>query len=95
MRMEAFVYVDYDTILARRIIKLEKVMVPVKVALAEIQRGAEEILVESELIEKLESGRPLRIKAGFDPTAPDLHLGHTVLLNKLKQFRTWDMKYYS
>jgi tyrosyl-tRNA synthetase len=62
-------------------------MVPVKVALAEIQRGAEEILVESELIEKLESGRPLRIKAGFDPTAPDLHLGHTVLLNKLKQFQ--------
>lgn len=56
-------------------------------ALAEIRRGAEEILVESELIEKLETGRPLRIKAGFDPTAPDLHLGHTVLLNKLKQFQ--------
>ncbi len=62
-------------------------MIPVQVALAEIQRGAEEILVESELIEKLETGRPLRIKAGFDPTAPDLHLGHTVLLNKLKQFQ--------
>jgi len=62
-------------------------MVPVQAALAEIQRGAEEILVESELIEKLETGRPLRIKAGFDPTAPDLHLGHTVLLNKLKQFQ--------
>ena len=87
MGMEAFIFVDCDTILARRIIKLEKIMVPVKVALAEIQRGAEEILVESELIEKLESGRPLRIKAGFDPTAPDLHLGHTVLLNKLKQFQ--------
>ena len=87
MGMEAFLHVDCDTILARRIIKLEKSMVPVKVALAEIQRGAEEILVESELIDKLELGRPLRIKAGFDPTAPDLHLGHTVLLNKLKQFQ--------
>ena len=63
------------------------VMIPVQQALAEIRRGAEEILVESELIEKLETGRPLRIKAGFDPTAPDLHLGHTVLLNKLKQFQ--------
>ena len=87
MGMEAFLHVDCDTILARRIIKLEKSMVPVKVALAEIQRGAEEILVESELIDKLELGRPLRIKAGFDPTAPDLHLGHTVVLNKLKQFQ--------
>ena len=62
-------------------------MVSVQEALAEIRRGAEEILVESEFIEKLETGRPLRIKAGFDPTAPDLHLGHTVLLNKLKQFQ--------
>ncbi len=62
-------------------------MVSVQQALAEIRRGAVEILVESELIEKLETGRPLRIKAGFDPTAPDLHLGHTVLLNKLKQFQ--------
>jgi tyrosyl-tRNA synthetase len=87
MGMEAFLHVDCDTIRARRIIKLEKSMVPVQVALAEIRRGAEEILVESELIEKLETGRPLRIKAGFDPTAPDLHLGHTVLLNKLKQFQ--------
>ncbi|RKZ84534.1 MAG: tyrosine--tRNA ligase [Gammaproteobacteria bacterium] len=62
-------------------------MVSVQEALAEIRRGTEEILVESEFIEKLETGRPLRIKAGFDPTAPDLHLGHTVLLNKLKQFQ--------
>lgn len=62
-------------------------MVPVQTAMAEIRRGAEEILVEAELIEKLATGRPLRIKAGFDPTAPDLHLGHTVLLNKLKQFQ--------
>lgn len=62
-------------------------MIPVQEAMAEIRRGADEILVEKELIEKLESGKPLRIKAGFDPTAPDLHLGHTVLLNKLKQFQ--------
>ena len=55
--------------------------------LAVIKRGAEEILVERELIEKLESGKPLRVKAGFDPTAADLHLGHTVLINKLKQFQ--------
>lgn len=52
-----------------------------------IQRGADEILVEKELIAKLKEGRPLRIKAGFDPTAPDLHLGHTVLINKLRQFQ--------
>tara|TARA_R110002050_G_scaffold9504_3_gene33507 strand:+ start:25561 stop:26760 length:1200 start_codon:yes stop_codon:yes gene_type:complete len=62
-------------------------MISVKESLAIIRRGAQEILVESELVEKLETGRPLRIKAGFDPTAPDLHLGHTVLLNKLKQFQ--------
>ena len=55
--------------------------------LALIKRGAEEILVESELRAKLERGEPLRIKAGFDPTAPDLHLGHTVLINKLRQFQ--------
>jgi tyrosyl-tRNA synthetase len=55
--------------------------------LAEIRRGTEEILVEEELIEKLKSGKPLRIKAGFDPTAPDLHLGHTVLMNKMRQFQ--------
>lgn len=56
-------------------------------ALQEIKRGADELLVEAELVEKLRTGRPLRIKAGFDPTAPDLHLGHTVLLNKLRQFQ--------
>ncbi|HET8903869.1 MAG TPA: tyrosine--tRNA ligase [Saccharospirillum sp.] len=55
--------------------------------LAEIRRGTEEILLEEELVKKLESGRPLRIKAGFDPTAPDLHLGHTVLMNKMRQFQ--------
>jgi tyrosyl-tRNA synthetase len=53
----------------------------------ELKRGADEILVESELIERLETGKPLKIKAGFDPTAPDLHLGHTVLINKMRQFQ--------
>lgn len=56
-------------------------------ALALIRRGTEEVLLEAELIDKLKTGRPLRVKAGFDPTAPDLHLGHTVLLNKLRQFQ--------
>lgn len=56
-------------------------------ALEIIKRGAQDILVESELRERLQSGRALRIKAGFDPTAPDLHLGHTVLINKLRQFQ--------
>jgi tyrosyl-tRNA synthetase len=56
-------------------------------ALAIIKRGADELLVEQELIEKIKKGQPLRIKAGFDPTAPDLHLGHTVLLNKLRQLQ--------
>jgi tyrosyl-tRNA synthetase len=62
-------------------------MIPVQEALAEICRGTEEILLESELEAKLASGKPLRIKAGFDPTAPDLHLGHTVLINKMRQFQ--------
>ena len=52
-----------------------------------IKRGSDELLVEQELIDKLKFGRPLRVKAGFDPTAPDLHLGHTVLLNKLRQLQ--------
>lgn len=56
-------------------------------ALSIIKRGAEEVLLEEELVKKLKTGKPLRIKAGFDPTAPDLHLGHTVLINKLKQFQ--------
>jgi tyrosyl-tRNA synthetase len=59
----------------------------VKEQLSVIKRGADEVLVESELITKLERGQPLRVKAGFDPTAPDLHLGHTVLINKLRQFQ--------
>lgn len=55
--------------------------------LAVIKRGADELLIEAELVEKLKKGQPLRIKAGFDPTAPDLHLGHTVLINKLRQLQ--------
>ena len=55
--------------------------------MAEIKRGARDVLVEAELLRKLARGRPLRVKAGFDPTAPDLHLGHTVLLNKMRQFQ--------
>lgn len=56
-------------------------------SLAHIKRGAEELIVEAELISRLENGLPLRVKAGFDPTAPDLHLGHTVLINKLRHFQ--------
>ena len=56
-------------------------------SLAIIKRGADELLIEAELIEKLKKGKPLRVKAGFDPTAPDLHLGHTVLINKLRQLQ--------
>ncbi|MGH8138054.1 MAG: tyrosine--tRNA ligase [Steroidobacteraceae bacterium] len=55
--------------------------------LAELERGTEEVLVAAELVRKLRRNQPLRIKAGFDPTAPDLHLGHTVLLNKMRQFQ--------
>ncbi len=56
-------------------------------SLAIIKRGCDELLIEAELVEKLKKGVPLRIKAGFDPTAPDLHLGHTVLINKLRHFQ--------
>src|SRR5690606_34563157 len=52
-----------------------------------IKRGTAEVIQEDSLIERLRSGKRLKIKAGFDPTAPDLHLGHTVLLNKLRQFQ--------
>ena len=55
--------------------------------LSELKRGSSEILLESELLTKLKRGKPLRIKAGFDPTAPDLHLGHTVLINKMRRFQ--------
>ncbi len=62
-------------------------MTSVTEAMEIIKRGAEEILLEDGMVKKLERGKPLRIKAGFDPTAPDLHLGHTVLINKLRQFQ--------
>jgi tyrosyl-tRNA synthetase len=55
--------------------------------LAEIRRGTDEVVVEAELIARLKEGRPLRVKVGFDPTAPDLHLGHTVVINKMRQFQ--------
>jgi tyrosyl-tRNA synthetase len=55
--------------------------------IAELHRGTHEVLIGAELVKKLERGTPLRVKAGFDPTAPDLHLGHTVLLNKMRQFQ--------
>ena len=62
-------------------------MIPIEQQLETIRRGADELLVESELRAKLAAGRPLRVKAGFDPTAPDLHLGHTVLISKLRQLQ--------
>jgi len=62
-------------------------MVSVEESLALIRRGADEIIPEEGLLDRLKTGRPLRVKAGFDPTAPDLHLGHTVLINKLHQFQ--------
>src|SRR5436190_16391325 len=57
--------------------------------MVELLRGTHEVLVEREIIKKLKRGKPLKIKAGFDPTAPDLHLGHTVLINKMRQFQTF------
>jgi tyrosyl-tRNA synthetase len=57
--------------------------------IAELTRGTQEVLVEAELVKKLARGKPLSIKAGFDPTAPDLHLGHTVLINKMRQFQVF------
>jgi tyrosyl-tRNA synthetase len=64
-----------------------KVNTDIKQSLAVIKRGCDELLIEAELVDKLKKGAPLRIKAGFDPTAPDLHLGHTVLINKLRHFQ--------
>jgi len=55
--------------------------------LEELKRGAAEVLLEAELLRKLRKGRPLKIKTGFDPTAPDLHLGHTVLINEMRRFQ--------
>ena len=61
-------------------------------ALETIRRGADELLIEAELIAKLKENRPLRVKAGFDPTAPDLHLGHTVVLTKMRQLQNMGHK---
>ena len=55
--------------------------------LSELKRGAVDLIQEADLRKRIERGKPLRVKAGFDPTAPDLHLGHTVLINKLRQFQ--------
>ncbi len=62
-------------------------MLPAETQLTELRRGTEDILLAEDLLAKLREGRPLRVKAGFDPTAPDLHLGHTVLINKMRQFQ--------
>ena len=62
-------------------------MVPVAEAMETIKRGCDELLVEEELIGKLKRGRTLKVKLGMDPTAPDLHLGHTVVINKLRHFQ--------
>ena len=62
-------------------------MTSIKEQIAELSRGADEILPDGGLEEKLKLGRPLNIKVGFDPTAPDLHVGHTVLINKMRQFQ--------
>jgi tyrosyl-tRNA synthetase len=62
-------------------------MLPADQQLAELHRGAAEVLLEADLLKKLARGQPLRVKAGFDPTAPDLHLGHTVLINRMAMFQ--------
>ncbi len=62
-------------------------MTDINTVLAELKRGTDEILSEADLIEKLKENRPLKVKLGADPTAPDIHLGHTVVLNKLRQFQ--------
>ena len=62
-------------------------MTDINQVLAELKRGVDEVLSEEDLIEKLKENRPLKIKLGADPTAPDIHLGHTVVLNKLRQFQ--------
>ena len=61
----------------------------IETILAELKRGVEDIYSEADLIEKLKENRPLRVKLGADPTAPDIHLGHTVVLNKLRQFQNF------
>ena len=84
---QAFLVIILHGLYLIRLLHPEPVMTAINEQLELIRRGADEVLVEEELVDKLKLGRPLRIKAGFDPTAPDLHLGHTVLINKLKQFQ--------
>ena len=60
---------------------------PLEEQLAELKRGSVDLIQEADLRKKIARGTPLRVKAGFDPTAPDLHLGHTVLINKMRQFQ--------
>lgn len=74
-------------VISARLPDTPTVMPTIRESLEVIKRGSEEILLEKDLLAKLEEGRPLRVKAGFDPTAPDLHLGHTVLVNKMRQFQ--------
>src|SRR3989337_520666 len=62
-------------------------MVPIAEALERVKRGCDELIVEDDLVRKLKTGRSLRVKLGLDPTAPDLHLGHTVVINKLRDFQ--------
>lgn len=62
-------------------------MTNINTVIAELKRGVDHVFSEQDFIEKLKENRPLRIKLGADPTAPDIHLGHTVVLNKLRQFR--------
>src|SRR6202012_5181603 len=68
-------------------VSCESAMNDIDAQLAELKRGTQDVLVVEELVRKLKRGKALRVKAGFDPTAPDLHLGHTVLLNKMRQFQ--------
>ena len=78
-----------ESLVNRPIIKNREMNADMKDQIAELLRGTSEVLVEAELVKKLSRGKPLRIKAGFDPTAPDLHLGHTVLINKMRQFQAF------
>ncbi len=75
--------------IGERVVSEARISVPAAEQLAELQRGASEVLTLADLERKLRRGVPLHIKAGFDPTAPDLHLGHTVLINKLRQFQQY------
>ena len=85
--MLQFASVATDT--NNRLEQMSEMSAEMTAQLAELARGSDEILPENSLAEKLAEGRPLIVKAGFDPTAPDLHIGHTVLINKMRQFQTY------